>query len=185
MRHAILNGLHEDHINMSKIAALLAAELVEIEDDGKPDLDLLEDIMSYVTVYPDAHHHPTEDIVFAQLEKVVPEASAEIRDLLAEHADLIGKGRAFLDLVRAIEEEAVVTRTELLSKGRSYLDRLTSHMNKEEARLFRLAAERLDQADWAAIGRRVEAMEDPLFGLAVSVDFRRLWQRISAHAQNR
>ena len=89
MRHPILDSLHQDHINMSKVAALVAAELVEIEDGGKADLELLEDIMSYVTVYPDTHHHPTEDIVFAHLQQVAPEADAAVRDLLAEHADLI------------------------------------------------------------------------------------------------
>ena len=185
MRHEILQGLHEDHINMSRIAALVAAELVAIEKGEKPDLNLLDDVMAYVTAYPDTFHHPTEDIVFAQLKRAAPEVRDDVDALLAEHGDLIATGRAFQRLVRAVEEEAVVTRAELLSKGRLYLDKLTAHMNKEEAGLFRLAADRLDQADWATIGARVEAMEDPLFGPAVAADYRRLWQRITAHPPGR
>jgi hemerythrin-like domain-containing protein len=185
MRHEILQGLHEDHINMARVAALVAAELVAIESGDKPDLALLDDIMAYVTAYPDAIHHPSEDIMFAQLKRAAPEAQREIDALLAEHDDLISTGRAFQRLVRAVEEEAVVRRADLLAMGRAYLDKLTAHMNKEEAGLFRLAADRLNSSDWETIGARVEAMEDPLFGPAVTADFRRLWQRITAHPPDR
>ncbi|MDH3420196.1 MAG: hemerythrin domain-containing protein, partial [Gammaproteobacteria bacterium] len=179
--HTILQGLHEDHINMSKIAALVAAELAVIEDGTHPDYELLENIMSYVTAYPDTYHHPTEDIVFARLRHVAPEAGRDIDVLLAEHEELVAYGREFLETIRAIEEEAVVTRADFLAKGRGYLDLLTSHMNREEAGLFRLAAERLDASDWEEISTRVEAIEDPLFGPALNADYRRLWQRITAH----
>lgn len=181
MAHPILQGLHEDHINISKIAALVAAELAKLEDGAHPDYDLLENIMSYVTSYPDSYHHPTEDIVFAQLRSVAPEAGEDADALLAEHEELTANGRQFLRTIRAIEEEAVVTRAEFLAQGRKYLELLTAHMNKEEAGLFRLAAERLDASDWETISASVEAMEDPLFGATVNADYRRLWQRITAH----
>lgn len=181
MKHPILKGLHQDHINMSKIAELIAAELTDLETGVSPDYDLLTNIMSYVTAYPDAYHHPTEDIVFAQLRLVSPEAGTDIDALLAEHERLLTYGREFLSTLRAIEEEAVVTREAFLAKGREYLDLLVEHMNKEEAGLFRLAAEHLDESDWEAIGARVKAIEDPLFGPAVNADYRRLWQRITAH----
>lgn len=185
MRHEILQGLHEDHINMSRIAGLVAAELAAVESGEKPDLALLEDVMAYVTAFPDTVHHPTEDILFAQLKRAVPEAQHDIDALLAEHGELIAMGRTFLRLVVAVEGEAVVTRAELLAKGRAYLDLLTAHMNKEEMGLFRLAADRLNPADWATIGTRIEAMEDPLFGPAVAADYRRLWQRIMAYPPSR
>jgi len=181
MTHPILQGLHEDHINMSKLAALIAAELATLEDDAHPDYDLLENIMSYVTSYPDTYHHPTEDIVFAQLRIVAPEAGKDVDALLAEHEELTAYGLRFLSTIRAIEEEAVVTRAEFLALGRKYLELLTAHMNKEEAGLFRLAAERLEASEWETISASVEAIEDPLFGATVNADYRRLWQRITAH----
>ena len=166
---------------MSKIAALVAAELTALEQGVPPDYDLLENVMSYVTSYPDTYHHPTEDVVFARLRRVVPEAETDIDLLLAEHEKLIKYGREFLRTIRAIEEEAVVTREEFLSQGKQYLELLTAHMNTEEAGLFRLAAERLDASDWEDISARVEAIDDPLFGPAVNADYRRLWQRITAN----
>ncbi len=166
---------------MSRIAALVAAELAAAENGAPPDYDLLENIMLYVTSYPDTHHHPTEDVMFARLRHVAPEAGTDIDELLAEHEKLTAYGRQFLRTIRAIEEEAVVRRAEFLAQGRRYLDFLTAHMNKEEAGLFRLAAERLDASDWEQISANVEAMEDPLFGPTVNADYRRLWQRITAH----
>ncbi|HSG66556.1 MAG TPA: hemerythrin domain-containing protein, partial [Gammaproteobacteria bacterium] len=66
-----------------------------------------------------------------------------------------------------------------------YLDTLSEHMNKEEAGLFRLAADRLHAADWAAIDAQVAALEDPLFGATVAADYRRLWQRITGYPPSR
>jgi hemerythrin-like domain-containing protein len=181
MRHAILDRLHADHVNMAKVAALIAGELAAVETGGRADLGLLEDVMAYVTGHPDTHHHPTEDIVFARLKRTAPEACSEVDAIMDEHARVIARGREFLGLVRAVEEDAVVTRAELLAKGRRYLDTLSEHMNKEEAGLFRLAADRLDTADWAAIDARLAALEDPLFGATVAADYRRLWQRITGY----
>lgn len=181
MDHPILQGLHEDHVNLSKVAALVAAELAEIEDGGSADYGLLEDIMVYVTGYPDTYHHPAEDIVFAQLRLTAPEAGRDIDAMLIEHVALIAAGKEFLGTIRTVADEALVTRSEFLTKGHAYLELLSEHMNKEETGLFRLAAERLGPQDWAAIDARVEAIADPLFGPAVAADFRRLWVRITAH----
>lgn len=181
MRHKILETLHQDHLNMSRIAGLIETELDKIEADGQPDYGLLEDIMVYVTGYPDTCHHPTEDVVFEALKRVAPEAAADVDALSAEHRTLIGAGRAFLEAIRAVEEEALVARTDFHAKGLRYLETLVGHMNKEESGLFRLAADRLEREDWAAIEAQVRSRSDPLFGASVQKDFRRLRQRISAH----
>ena len=182
MRHNILEALHQDHINMSRIAALIDTELGKLDEGGQPDYELLEDIMVYVTSYPDTYHHPTEDVVFTALKRVAPETSAQVDALLAEHQTLIGAGRTFLKAIRAVEEEALVARTEFHSQGLRYLEVLTDHMNKEETGLFRLAADRLGAEDWAVVDAQVRTLSDPLFGETVQNDFRRLRQRISTHA---
>ena len=182
MQHAILNQLHRDHINMARLAGLIDAELAHLARGVPADLELLEDIMVYVTAYPDACHHPTEDVVFAQLSQRWPQIRDDIEAILAEHRELIDAGAAFLGLIRSVEEEALVERSQLLETGAAYLGRLRAHMDAEESGLFRLAAEHLGPADWKAIEAGVEAIDDPLFGSAVATDHRRLWQRINAHS---
>jgi hemerythrin-like domain-containing protein len=181
MDSVILQRLHQDHINIARVAALIETMLLDVETGLQADYGLLEEIMTYVTGYPDVYPHPAEDFVFDRLKQTTPEAAAEVDAWLGEHVDLIASGRIFLDIVRAVEEESVVERADFLARGRKYLAKLRAHMSKEEAGLFRLAAERLGSEDWVVIQDRIEATEDPLFGPTVAADFRRLWQRITAH----
>jgi len=181
MDSAVLQRLHQEHINIAKITALVEAMLVEVEAGSQPDYGLLEEIMVYVTGYPDVYHHPTEDCVFARLKQTIPEAADDVDALLGEHVELIASGRTFLDIVRAVEEGSVIKRVDFLARGWEYLAKLREHIDKEEAGLFRLAAERLGPEDWVVIQDRIEAIEDPLFGPTVAADYRRLWQRITAH----
>ena len=177
----IITSLHEDHVNVAQIARLAKAELSRLEAGDAADYSLLEDIMCYVTGYPDTHHHPTEDIVFERLKERVPNAAEDVDALLAEHEELIARGRRFLEAIRAIEEEAFVLRADLVSRGHDYLSMLERHMDAEEGNLFPRARKELTEEDWAYLGERIEQRADPLFGAALDEDYRRLWLRIQAH----
>jgi len=178
----VLNGLHDDHKNIARVLALLNNELETLAEVHSPDYELLEDIMRYVTGYPDTHHHPTEDIVFQHLKERAPDTAAAIEHILSEHHELAASGRRFLAAVEAVEHEALVQRTELLALGRAYADLLRRHMDREEGYLFPQARQQLSASDWDEIDAEVEAQPDPLFGAAQRADFKRLWQRINDHA---
>jgi hemerythrin-like domain-containing protein len=61
-----MTELREDHRNMAVVLDLLD-EIVAIMGNGDdPDFELLDEIMRYMTVYPDAVHHPKEDVVYQQ-----------------------------------------------------------------------------------------------------------------------
>jgi hemerythrin-like domain-containing protein len=176
-----MTGLHQDHVNLARILRLGERELAALERGDSTDLDLLEDIMRYVTGYPDAHHHPTEDVVFERLKRRVPETAAEIDAIVAEHEEIIAKGRSFLDALEAAQDDAMMRRDELVRRGNGYFAALRRHMDTEEGRLFPSAARNLTPADWRAIEGRVEAAPDPLFGPQFDERFRHLRERIEAH----
>jgi hemerythrin-like domain-containing protein len=178
----VLNDLHDDHKNIARVLALLNHELETLAEVHSPDYELLEDIMRYVTGYPDTHHHPTEDIVFQHLRERAPDTAAAIEAILTEHQELAASGRRFLAAVEAVEHEALIQRTELLALGRAYADLLEHHMDREEGYLFPQARQQLSASDWHEIGTEVEAQPDPLFGPGQRADFKRLWQRINDHA---
>ena len=180
----IIANLHEDHVNVAQIAALALEELRLLEAGGTADYSLLEDVMCYVTGYPDTHHHPTEDIVFERLKERVPEAAGDVDALLAEHEVLIARGRYFLDAIRAIEEEAFVLREDLLRRGHDYFSMLQRHMDTEEGELFPRARKELTEEDWEHLGKRIERRQDPLFGPSLDEDYQRLWRRIQAHRRD-
>jgi hemerythrin-like domain-containing protein len=166
---------------MAQISSLAGRELALIEAGRTADLDMLEDIMCYVTGYPDTHHHPTEDIVFEQLKLRVPEAADEIDAILAEHRQLIESGTRFLEAIRALEEEVIMVRSDFVLAGRTYLSLLERHMNIEESQLFPLAQSKLTVEDWQRLSERIEQRPDPLFGASLDKDYHRLRQRIEAH----
>ena len=180
----IIASLHEDHVNVAQVASVAREELSLLAAGETADYALLEDIMCYVTGYPDTHHHPTEDIVFEKLKERSPEVSEEVDSLLAEHVELIERGRRFLEAIRAVADESLVLREDFLRRGREYLSLLERHMDVEEGRLFPLATRELTDEDWASLNERVEQRADPLFGPALDEDYRRLWRRIQAHRRD-
>ena len=78
----VIEALERDHANIEKVLVLLESEILAIEVGKTPDYPLLQDIMCYMTQYPDRFHHPKEDLVFAQLLKREPGAHADIDALL-------------------------------------------------------------------------------------------------------
>lgn len=54
----ILEDLRQDHRNMALLPDLLDCECDRIREGSPADLELIRDIMQYMTTYPDAVHHP-------------------------------------------------------------------------------------------------------------------------------
>ena len=63
----LMKELREDHRNMAIILDLLDDVVREAAAGQDPDFELFDEIMRYMTVYPDAVHHPKENIVYEQL----------------------------------------------------------------------------------------------------------------------
>jgi hemerythrin-like domain-containing protein len=176
----VMQSLYQDHANLAEITDIARQELKSLEAGEHAEYGLLEDIMRYVTGFPDTHHHPTEDVVFARLKMRVPGVAKDVDRMLTEHAALLTRSRAFLETVQAVEEGTVMRRDEFVRRGRDYLDSLAEHMRVEETRLFPLVEKQLSEADWAEVGRRVKQTADPIFGESMDEDYRQLRQRIKA-----
>lgn len=181
--HDTLEELRQDHRNVARLMALGRAVLEAMAAGGAADVTELDDIMRYLTGYSDVHHHPTEDIVFERLKARVPDSRTALDAILAEHDDLIRKGRAFLDHLDAARDEAMVRRDRLVEAGKDYFSMLNEHMSTEERELFPLADRALTSEDWDEIDARIERRPDPIFGAALDEQYRRLWQRIQAHME--
>ncbi len=180
----IVASLHDDHANFAQVASLAREELRLLEAGETVDYSLLEDVMCYVTGYPDTYHHPTEDLVFERLKQRAPNVAEDVDSILAEHEELNDRGQRFLEAIRAVAEEAFVLREDLLHRGHDYLSMLERHMSTEEDHLFPQARKELTDEDWEHLGERIEQRPDPLFGPALDEDYRRLWQRIQAHRRD-
>ena len=173
----IVADLRRDHRNVSVLLDMLEAELSRMHDGGDADFELLHDIMHYMTVYPDAVHHPKEDRLYAELRAARPDLTAGFQRISMEHRQIGEAGRSLRDRFAAIENDAVVARQDVVADGLRYVNTLRSHMQWEELDLFRRALSMARDGHRFLTNEQYDA-DDPLFGSKVAKPFEALFQRI-------
>ncbi len=170
----MMKELREDHRNMSIVLGLLedAVQQASVGDD--PDFELVEEIMRYMTVYPDAVHHPKEDVVYGQLRSKRPDLADGLEDVPGDHRDIALLGSALRDDVEAIIAGAAVRRKKFIEDTSAYVERLRNHMSWEERDLFERIDKMLDSDPQEFDVEAFEHIKDPVFELEIEAGFRRL-----------
>lgn len=180
---ALMKELREDHRNMSIILELLD-DVVEHASSGKdPDFELLDEIMRYMTVYPDAVHHPKEDIMYEQLRQKRPDLAEGLESVPDDHDEIAALGSALRDEVEAINAGAAVRRQKLIEDASSYVNRLRAHMAWEERDLFKRIDTMLFAEPEEIDVSEFEHIKDPVFELEVEAGFRRLLSSLKQASQ--
>ncbi len=177
-------ALNRDHANMAKLLELLESEILAIEVGKTPDYPLLQDIMHYMTQYPDRFHHPKENLIFAQVLKREPRARADIARLLREHVSLSLAAQNFEILLCTSHVDSVKVREGLGKAGFAYIRALRQHMLLEEKKLFPMAIAVLTNKDWQEIKLQVDSVEDPLFETMIADSYQRLYRLITDQSRS-
>lgn len=177
MAHAI-DLLRREHLNMSRLLALLEHQLILFETAGHVDLDLIRCIAEYFGAYPKTCHHPKEDVIYRKLCARKPGVAEEMSDLVAEHERLEARLRDFLHAVDNITLDVEVPREQFLHKARRFVEEERRHMVMEERHFFPLALATLDKADWADIEASLYSRADPVFDGAAEERFQDLRREI-------
>jgi len=176
----LMQELRTDHRNMAVVLDLLA-ELVEQASSGKdPDFELFDEIMRYMTVYPDAVHHPKEDIMYEQLRTKRPDLAEDLESVPVDHREIAQLGSSLRDDVEAINAGAAVRRDKLVADTTQYVDRLRAHMAWEERDLFKRIDSMLDSEPQEFDVGEFEHIKDPVFELEIEAGFRRLLSSLKA-----
>ena len=170
----IIKELREDHRNMAVVLDVLSETLEQAKADEDPDFELVEEIMRYMTVYPDAVHHPKEDILYAKLEKQRPDLTDGLDDVDKDHHEIAALGTALRDDVDAIVAGAAVRREQFVADCEQYVRRLREHMQWEETDLFGRIDEMLAKDSASTDLEQYMHIKDPVFELEVESAFRRL-----------
>ena len=176
----IMKELREDHRNMSMILDLLDDAVREASSGRDPDFELIEEIMRYVTVYPDAVHHPKEDIVYDQLRTRRPDLADGLDDVPADHRDIAALGSALRDDVEAINAGAAVRREKFIADTSGYVSRLREHIGWEERDLFKRIDSMLDAEEQNVDVSEFQHIKDPVFELEIESGFRRLLESLKS-----
>ena len=170
----LMKELRTDHRNMAIVLDLLA-DIVEQAASGKdPDFELFDEIMRYMTVYPDAVHHPKEDVVYEQLREARPDLTEDLDHVPDDHSDIAHLGSLLRDEVEAVVAGGAVRREKMIEDATAYVRRLRNHIQWEEEDLFKRIDKMLDAAALQVDVSEYEHIKDPVFELEIEAGFRRL-----------
>ena len=167
----LMNHLRQDHRNMAILLNLLERETDRLHAEQDADIELMLDILRYMTVYPDVVHHPNEDKVYAELNAARPDLATGMHRVTKDHREIEQQGNSLRDLCARAESGEPVRRVELVSSASRYIDSLRSHMNWEESDLFkRIDRMVADGHEHIQLARLVN-MRDPVFSKECDAQF--------------
>jgi len=178
----IIDQLEQDHANMANLLVILNGELDNIRRVQDPDYELMRMILEYMLTYPDAVHHPKEDVIYQILIRQRPDLADTLYDLEADHEETGKQTRAFADMLNQAQGGEAIGREELCKAGQDFVDAYRIHMRKENQEIFPKAREHLTFDNWELAAEGFDPSADPLFGDTVEDRFAKLYQRIQVAA---
>ena len=170
----LLDELREDHRNLARLLDLLESECRDVPNDGEPDFELLSDIMRYMTVYPDAIHHPREDLVYSAMREHCSDLAEGLESVPVDHREIAELGATLRNDIEAIISGAAVPRQHLLEDLVNYVGPLRRHMDWEEEDLFPRADTLARDDETATVDVSMHMGDDPVFGATSAKSFSNL-----------
>jgi len=177
--HNILQQLHSDHINYSKLLILLKNHISNIQNGDDPDFHEMYSIMMYMVNYPDIFHHPIEEVLFKQFTTLHGEKSESIEKTSYEHKKLSELAQRLINELHTVISGNVTSRQLIVDIAEEYLNIMHAHMDTEESEVFPLIDENLSSEDWSLVEAQIEHVKDPIFGDVISREFKQLYEAIT------
>ncbi len=167
----IIDSLRYEHRNIETLLVVLEKELSLFVRGERPDYEVVRAVISYFEVYPDAYHHPLEDMVFKKLKVRDPAGAENIGDLAAEHRSGAERLRRVARAVENVLMDREVLRQSVDDIIRDFIERERRHIATEERDFFPAAVKALHPQDWAEIAETLTDQKDPLFSETVEKRF--------------
>ncbi|MDH3748344.1 MAG: hemerythrin domain-containing protein [Gammaproteobacteria bacterium] len=170
----VLDELRQDHRNMAVLLNYLEREAEKIFNGDDTDFELVHDIMQYMTVYPDAVHHPKEDRIYAELKAARPDLSQGMSRVTDEHRSIAEQSLSLRDKIEQVIAGDFVERNAVVADAMRYIEALRKHMRWEETDLFRRVDRMIADGHTLIDTSIMVSGDDPLFGARVEERFERL-----------
>ena len=159
----VIDILRQEHRNIETLLVVLERELGLFARGERPDYEVVHAVIAYFQVYPDACHHPLEDMVFERLKVRDSTAAAKIGDLAADHRRGAERLRRVAQAVESVLADQQFLRQTINDIIRYFIEQERRHMAMEERDFFPAAVKSLQPQDWAEIAARWTDQRDPLF----------------------
>jgi hemerythrin-like domain-containing protein len=174
----VLAELRQDHKNMSLMLNLLELESNRLFDGEETDFELLQDIMHYMTVYPDSVHHPKEDRIYAELKTARPDLSVGFDRITVDHRNIEELGLKLRNDIASVISGSMVPKNSVVADTLRYVNTLRGHMQWEELDLFRRVEEMVAEGHELIEASTFLQTADPVFGPEVEKKFSRLFESV-------
>jgi len=174
----VLAELRQDHKNMSLMLDLLELESNRLFDGHDTDFELLHDIMHYMTVYPDAVHHPKEDRIYAELKTVRPDLSIGFDRITVDHRHIAELSFKLRNEIESVISGGVIRKKSVVADTLRYVNTLRGHIQWEELDLFRRIEGMIAEGHELIESSTFLQTTDPVFGPEVEEKFSRLFESV-------
>jgi len=173
---------HTEHVYFNQLLGLLHKQVDVFHGGGRPNYELMLDIISYLREYSDRCHHPREEVAFARLAQHCPDLKLALARLSQEHRVIAQAGESLHKALQAALGGAIIPRAEIEVAAATYLVYYGNHIAKEEEDVLVRAAKELTPEDWEAVRSGVPAVRDPLFDADPAERYRELRRQIALEA---
>lgn len=176
--YTIIDSLHADHINFSRLLKLLERQVLTLKEGGMPDFEIMLDTIDYLQNYADLYHHPREDLIFRYHLERSDVARAEVDELRRQHRALWESTNRVRLAIDGILHGDIVQRDVFIEQISAYVTQQMDHLNAEEGYILPLLRQLFEVQDWEQLNRSLPYRADPLFGPTVDQQYRALYTRI-------
>ncbi|MBX9810734.1 MAG: hemerythrin domain-containing protein [Burkholderiales bacterium] len=176
-----INRIKAEHRALARILGAMQALVARCREPGsKPDYELFEFMLRYIENVPARLHHPKEDqVLFPAIARLPGGGKTLAQELERDHA----RGEPMLAELRrafhAFRDGGANALNQLATAVDEFAEFYWWHMRKEEQQLLPFALENLAEEDWQRVDSAFGDNIDPLFGAALTDEYRRLYQHIT------
>jgi hemerythrin-like domain-containing protein/nucleotide-binding universal stress UspA family protein len=180
-RDSAIATIQDEHRSVAAVLRLLEHLVGTAQRSGWTPLDnrILRGALHYLRAFPEALHHPKEELyIFARLRGRSPELDRTLDELERQHVEgatlLDGLGRE----VEACEREEPESMARLCEALEAFALAQRQHIRMEEQVILPAAREHLSEHDWNEVAEAFGENGDPRFGADDTTDFRTLFMRL-------
>ena len=151
----IIEILRQEHRNIEKLLSVMEQELNVFDRGERPDYEVFGAIIEFFKMYPDACHHPKEDIIYEKFKARDPDRAASIADLQAEHREGAVRLRRVAQAIDAVLNDQEVLRESVDRIVRNFIEDERRHIALEDEVVFPAILSSLHPEDWADIALKI------------------------------
>jgi hemerythrin-like domain-containing protein len=175
-KHPVLATLHAEHLYMATLLKLADGQLESLlAGEDSVDSRVLYESLHYMTHYPDAFHHPREDMVYQRAGELDQSIADDVDTLQREHDYLAEMGAKALQKVASWQAGELAFK-DAATPAREYIDAVYRHMNAEEKLIFPQIEKLLSDEDWRQLEQEdlLTPVADPVFGPKIGREYRNI-----------